>query len=300
MRDTLKEMLGRIHDPEQPPVVMGIVNATPDSFFAPSRVPGTPEGVRSALGLVEAGADILDVGGESSRPGAEYVSAREELDRVLPVIRGIREHSDVVISLDTRKAEVARAALEAGADIINDISGFRDDPELLPLVAGTNTPIVIMHMKGSPRTMQVDPRYDDPVSEVRRFLARQVRLALAAGVNPEGIIVDPGIGFGKRLEDNLALLDNLGECSRLEGAPPEGFPVLLGHSRKGFIGTLLEPVLTAEDDSAAGGAPRLIGTLAAGLYGILRGARILRVHDPRETRMAVQVWWSIQQGRQVQ
>jgi len=244
--------------------VMGILNVTPDSFSDGGLHEDADSAVESALRMVEEGADIIDVGGESTRPGAPEVPADEEICRVATVIESLRAKSRVPISIDTRKAKVARAALDAGADIVNDVSALRDDPALGPLCAERECPVVLMHMKGTPRTMQADPRYDDVVDEVRNFLGEAVARAEAAGVARERTIVDPGIGFGKTVAHNLELvsrLDELGETGR---------PVLLGASRKSFIGKVLDIDSPAE---------RLEGTLAVTALGVARGARIVRVHD---------------------
>jgi len=251
---------------------MGVVNVTPDSFFDGGRFLDPERAVERGLELVEQGADILDVGGESSRPGSEAVPAEEELRRVLPVLEGLRRRTDVFLSIDTTKREVARAAVDAGADIINDISAFRFDPSLLELAAASGAAVVVMHMLGTPKTMQLAPAYEDVVSEVRSFLEERAADAREAGVERERIIIDPGIGFGKRLSDNLALLNNLSAFKTT------GYPVLVGPSRKSFLGALLG--LPVEE--------RLEGTLAASVLSVVRGAHILRVHDVLAVRRAVQ------------
>lgn len=262
----------RVLDLADAPLVMAIVNCTPDSFYPSSRA-FAEDAVRAALDAVESGAAIIDVGGESSRPGAAYVETGEELRRVLPVIEGIRKRSAVAISVDTRKASVARAAIDAGADIINDISALEDDPDLGPLCARSGVGVVLMHKKGTPQTMQQDPRYQDAVAEVRRYLAEAVSRARAYGICAEAIVLDPGIGFGKRIEDNLDLLAGLAEIA---GA---GYPVLVGASRKSFIGTI-----TGRDIQ-----DRLAGSIAAAVVAAIEGASILRVHDTRETVDAVRL-----------
>jgi dihydropteroate synthase len=250
---------------------MGVVNVTPDSFYDGGRFFDPEAAVERGLELVDQGADILDVGGESSRPGSDPVPADEELRRVLPVLRGIRRRSGVFLSIDTTKRAVAEAALDAGADIINDISALRFDPSLLGLAASSGAAVVLMHMLGTPKTMQTAPAYADVLAEVGAFLAERTAAAEAAGVDTERIILDPGIGFGKRLEDNLALFNGL---SSLAAA---GRPVLVGPSRKSFLGALL--------DLPAG--ERLEGTLAASVLSVVRGAHILRVHDVLAVRRAV-------------
>jgi len=255
------------------PLVMGIINCTPDSFYPGSRRPGTEEAVAEAERMISFGADILDIGGESSRPGADYLDAEEELGRVIPVIEKIRERSDIPVSVDTRKARVAEAALDAGADIVNDISALKDDPDLAPLAAARRVPVILMHKKGVPKTMQENPEYSDPVREIAGELAGYAEAAMEAGILRENIIIDPGIGFGKRLQDNLAILRNLKTFSSL------GYPVLLGASRKSFLGMVLGA--DVED--------RLGGTLAVHAWAVIHGADILRVHDVRETVEVIRV-----------
>ncbi len=264
------------------PHVMGIINCTPDSFFSGSRKSLPGEAARTASVMIRQGAAILDVGGESTRPGSSYVSLEDELERVVPVVRAIRtlaESEGVLISVDTRKRAVAEAALDAGADIVNDISALRDDPEMLALIAERGCPVCIMHMKGTPRNMQNNPEYSDVVREVREFLLDTAEAAEKKGVMKKNIILDPGIGFGKRQEDNLALLRHLDEFGK------EGYPVLMGLSRKSFIGNILD-----------GAAPedRLIGTVAANAWCALHGADILRVHDVEETVQMVRILKEIQ------
>lgn len=264
-------------------LVMGVLNVTPDSFYDGGRRLDPRRAVADALLMVANGAAIVDVGGESTRPGAEPVSAQAELDRVLPIIEGLRRSSTVPISIDTYKAEVARAALAAGADIINDISALRMDPEMLALVAQERVPVILMHMQGTPRTMQAEPRYRDVVREVRDFLAAQIDFAVRAGVARERIVIDPGIGFGKTLEHNLSLLRELPELLSL------GQPLLVGASRKRFIGH----VLNLEADE------RLEGSLAAAVAAVLAGANIVRVHDVKETVRAARVADAIRLGKAI-
>jgi len=270
---------GRSVDLAGKAVVMGIVNATPDSFYAASRVGGAGADMRAAAvdrvaAMIEAGADIIDVGGESTRPGSEYVSPDEEAARVAPVVEAIRSRWDVAISVDTRKASVAAAALDAGADMVNDVSALGDDPALAPLCAGRGAPVVLMHKKGVPASMQDAPWYVDCVAEVLEFLVAAADRAMAAGIAKDCIVLDPGIGFGKRLEDNLALL------SRLDEMAAPGYPVLVGLSRKSFIGAI----------SGAGPEGRLPGSLAAACVARAKGARIFRVHDVAETVQALAVF----------
>lgn len=253
---------------------MGIVNVTPDSFYDGGRFADPARAVEHGLALAEEGADILDVGGESSRPGSDPVSAAEERRRVVPVIAALRKRAAALISIDTTKLEVAEAALDAGADIINDISASDLDPRVLVLAAARGAGLALMHMKGTPKTMQEAPRYDDAVGEVRAFLAGRLAAARAVGVAAESIVLDPGIGFGKRLEDNLVLLNHLETLAAL------GRPVLAGVSRKAFIGRLLD---------AAPADDRLEGTIAASVVAVVRGAHILRVHDVKAVGRAARV-----------
>jgi dihydropteroate synthase len=253
---------------------MGIVNVTPDSFYDGGRFADPGRAVEHGLRLAEEGADILDVGGESSRPGSDPVPAAEERRRVVPVIAGLRARTAALVSVDTTKLEVAEAALDAGADIINDISASDVDPRVLGLAADRGAGFVLMHMKGTPKTMQDAPRYDDAVAEIRSFLAGKIAAAQAHGLAAESLVLDPGIGFGKRLEDNLLLLDHLDAFASFDR------PILVGVSRKAFIGRLLD---------AAPPGDRLEGTIAASVVGIVRGAHILRVHDVQAVRRAALV-----------
>lgn len=263
-------------------VLMGIVNVTPDSFYDGGKRFDSAKAVADALEMVDSGAEILDVGGESTRPGAEPVPLEEELRRVLPVVRELRKNSNVSISIDTYKEAVARAALDAGADIVNDISALRFDPEMAALVARENVPLILMHMQGVPRTMQVEPHYQDVVQEVQDFLAERIHCAKEAGIAKRQIIVDPGIGFGKTLAHNLALLKDLGSLNSL------GQPLLVGVSRKAFIGKIL---------NLAGPEERLEGSLAAAVAAALNGANIIRAHDVSETHRALRVADAIRFGR---
>jgi len=265
------------------PLVMGVLNVTPDSFSDGGRFAERDAAVTQALALVAAGADMLDIGGESTRPGAAPTAEAVELARVLPVITAIRAVSDVPISIDTRKPAVARAAVAAGAVMWNDISALTGAPDSLATAAELNTPVVLMHMQGDPRTMQDNPRYADPVGEVLAYLSARAEAAMAAGVRREDIWFDPGIGFGKRLQHNLALLANL---DRLAAS---GFPVLLGVSRKR---TVLHIDSTAIDPN-----DRIGGSLAMALQGAASGVAALRVHDVRQTVQAVAVQAAIAAAR---
>ncbi|GAC1463737.1 MAG: dihydropteroate synthase [Isosphaeraceae bacterium] len=259
------------------PRVMGIVNVTPDSFSDGGRLSTPEDAAGYALRLVAEGADLIDIGGESSRPGAESVSLDEELRRVVPAVEAIHQAVRVPISVDTTKAEVARRALQAGASIINDISGLTDDPDLVGLAAETGAGVVIMHMAGNPRTMQDHPRYADVVGEVYEALARRVEGAEAAGVPRARIAVDPGIGFGKTFAHNVELLRNLGRFASL------GCVVLVGTSRKGFLGAITNRPVDQ----------RATASVVSSLAGALGGARVVRVHDVGAMVDAIQVWTAL-------
>lgn len=255
------------------PVVMGILNVTPDSFSDGGRYGEPLDAIRHADAMVAAGAGIVDVGGESTRPGAEPVSVAEELARVRPVVSRLAAAGLVPVSIDTRRPEVARACVDAGASLINDISGVRD-PAMLEVVSACDAGVVIMHMLGEPGSMQNDPRYTDVVAEVTAFLGERAAALEAAGVAPERIAVDPGIGFGKTHEHNLELLGNLPRMRAL------GYPLLVGVSRKRFIGNIL-----GEEDPAR----RVYGSVGAAVHARLRGADVVRVHDVAETVQALTV-----------
>ena len=243
--------------------VMGILNCTPDSFYPTSRSATIKDAMKSAHEMIAAGVDILDVGGESTRPGAEAVPQAEEIRRVIPVIQSLRDASTVMISVDTRRKEVAERALDAGADIVNDIAGLRHNEDLARLVARRKVPVVLMHMRGTPKTMQQKPYYKNTISEILRELQPSIAAALGAGIAPEMIIIDPGIGFGKRMQDNVRIIKELASLKSLN------FPILVGLSRKGFIGEILDrPV-----------EKRLIGTITANTLAVINGANIIRVHD---------------------
>jgi len=261
--------------------VMGIVNVTPDSFSDGGVYFDRSQAIEAALRMEQDGAAIIDVGGESTRPGSEAVDEGEELDRVVPVIEGIRARSGVTISIDTRKANVARAALDAGADLINDVSALRHDPELATLAAQRGVPVILMHMRGEPRTMQENIHYDDVVEEVMRELSEWRDDAMAAGVAEDQILVDPGIGFGKTYDHNLELLARCEEFTRLA-------PVVIGASRKGFIGHLT---------GQPSGPTRMAGSLAAVAAAHRGEATIVRVHDVRETVDFLKVLGAIEAWR---
>ncbi len=255
-------------------LVMGILNVTPDSFSDGGLYAETGKAVARAIELAAEGADVIDIGGESTRPGSEAVPPDEQIRRVVPVIREARARGVAVpISIDTRSAAVAAAALDAGADIVNDISGIRDDPAMPGLLAQRRVPYIVMHMQGSPRTMQEAPSYRDVVAEVAAFFEARAESLAAAGVDVTGMIVDPGIGFGKNLEHNLSLLRSIRTFTAR-------WPVCVGPSRKRFLGELLN-----EPDPAK----RLMGTAAVVAHCALAGVAIVRVHDVREARQVTQV-----------
>jgi len=253
-------------------VVMGVLNRTPDSFHPGSRLADADDVLRAAERMVGEGADLLDIGGESSRPGATPVSPEEEIRRVAPAIASIRRRLAVPISVDTVRARVARAALDAGADMVNDISALAD-PGMAALAADRSAPVVLMHMRGTPRTMQADTGYADVVDEIAAFLVDASEKAIAAGIRGDRIVLDPGIGFGKSVEGNLEILRRLPELSRL------GRPLLVGASRKSFIGKTLD--LPVDE--------RLEGSLAVAAMAAWLGARLIRAHDVRETVRVVRM-----------
>lgn len=257
------------------PRIMGIVNVTPDSFSDGGRLQSAEDAIAHGLRLEAEGADILDIGGESTRPGSDAVSLDEELRRVLPVIEGLAARSKAVLSIDTRKAEVMRRAAAAGATIINDVSALTHDPAALDVAADLAVPVVLMHAQGDPKTMQLAPSYDDCLLDVYDWLAGRIAACRAAGIPLKRLIVDPGIGFGKTLSHNLQLMAGLSLFHAL------GTPVLLGASRKSFIGRL---------DRNAPADRRMPGSIAVALAGIAQGAQIVRVHDVAETRQAIAVW----------
>ncbi len=266
-------------------LVMGVVNATPDSFFDGGRHSSPERALAQARKLIEEGVDIIDLGGESTRPQSKGVSVQEESARVVPVIEALVRETDLPISIDTKKASVARAALEAGALIINDITGGRSDPEMLDLAGRTGCGLVLMHMRGAPADMQSRTDYADLNQEVRSELEECVRAALEAGVRPESIVLDPGIGFAKTPTQNLKLID------RLEALAGLGYPLLVGPSRKSFIGFSLEAqgLAHAPDD-------RIWGTMAAVTLSAYLGAHILRVHDVGEARQVLAVADAVREG----
>jgi dihydropteroate synthase len=257
------------------PVLVGVLNVTPDSFSDGGDFLDPEEAASRASIMLDEGAEIIDVGGESTRPGSDPVPQEEEIRRVVPVIEGIlSQRPEAIVSIDTYHAATAEAALDAGAGVVNDVTALRGDPRMADVVAGARCPVVLMHMLGEPKTMQRDPRYEDVVREVRGFLAERAEQAVAAGIAPENIVLDPGIGFGKTLEHNLALL------RRLDSLVEVGFPVLVGASRKSFIGRI-----TGVEEARE----RVFGTVATTVLAYERGATFFRVHDVRENREALAV-----------
>jgi dihydropteroate synthase len=281
--DLPADVLGRLRAPRAPiagvsmeaPRLMGILNVTPDSFSDGGLFDAPQAALSHARTMAGTGADILDIGGESTRPGATLVPAREEIARTEPMIRAVAGGVDAPVSIDTRKAEVAQAALAAGAAIVNDVSAFTYDAELGAAVAASTAPVCLMHAQGDPTTMQQAPHYEDVLLDVYDFLEERIAHAQSLGINRDRIIIDPGIGFGKALEHNLALLARLSLFHSL------GCPLLLGVSRKRFIGDL---------GQAAEARARMPGSLAVALAGIAQGAQITRVHDVAETRQALTLW----------
>jgi dihydropteroate synthase len=251
--------------------IMGILNVTPDSFSDGGKFFKFEDAVARGMKMVEEGADIIDVGGESTRPESDPVSTQEELSRVIPVISSLVGGTDAPISVDTYKADVARQALDAGAQMINDISALRFDPQMRNLVRESGVPVVLMHIKGTPKNMQKDPSYRNVIAEISQYLKESIQMARDAGIEAGKIIIDPGIGFGKRLQDNLNILKNLKEFSIL------GCPILIGCSRKSFIGRILG--LPPEE--------RLEGSLAALAVSVINGANVVRVHDVKESKRVV-------------
>lgn len=261
-------------NPKRETLVMGIVNVTPDSFSDGGKFFSPEVAISHASKLITQGADIIDIGGESTRPGAKQVSESEELKRVIPVIEKIRtDNPTILISIDTTKASVAKHAVEAGADIINDVSGLSFDNNMIGIVESFNIPVVIMHMKGNPQNMQLNPKYKDIVNEILDFFKMKIKIAIQSGINRSMIILDPGIGFGKTVEHNFELLSRLNEFNVLE------LPIMIGPSRKSFIGITLD--LPPED--------RVEGTAAAVSAGVMNGASIVRVHDVKSMKRVVRI-----------
>ena len=261
-------------NPDKETLVMGIVNVTPDSFSDGGKFYSTKDAIAHASKLICEGADIIDIGGESTRPGANEISSSDELRRVIPVIRGIRSNNpDILISIDTTKAIVAKKAVEVGANIINDVSGLSFDSQMPKTVASLNAHIIIMHMKGNPRNMQKNPEYKDLIDDILYYFKERIKIATKAGINKKMIILDPGIGFGKTVEHNFQILSKLNKFNKLE------LPLLIGPSRKSFIGLTLN--LAPED--------RIDGTAATVALGVNNGARIIRVHDVEKMKRVVTI-----------
>jgi dihydropteroate synthase len=263
------------------PQLMGILNVTPDSFSDGGQFTAAKAGLSHALAMVQAGASIIDIGGESTRPGAVTVPVDAEIARTAPVIAAIRAQSSIPMSIDTRKAGVAKAAIEAGANMINDVSAFGYDAQTAQVTADASVPVCLMHAQGDPATMQQNPRYDDVLLDVYDYLEQRINHALAAGIMRDRIVLDPGIGFGKTLDHNLTLLRGISLFHAL------GCPILLGASRKKFIGKL---------GGGQDAADRVAGSVAVALHGARQGVQLLRVHDISETKQALDLEWAINRG----
>ncbi len=256
---------------EKQSLIMGILNVTPDSFSDGGKYFEKNSAINYALEMIDNGADIVDIGGESTRPFSDPVSLEEEISRVIPVIEGIRKESDICISIDTTKSQVATAALNSGACIINDVSAMEVDPLMIGVAIKFDCPLIIMHMKGTPKNMQDNPQYESLISDIKKYLLDRAEFIISKGINPKKIVIDPGIGFGKTVENNFEIINNLNHFTAMD------FPVMLGASRKSFIGISLN--LPEED--------RLEGSLAANVIGLQNGAKIFRVHDVAETNKAL-------------
>jgi len=269
----------KVFDLDERTLIMGILNVTPDSFSDGGRFYSVDRAVEHAVQMVRDGADIIDIGGESTRPGSLGVSVDEEINRIVPVLEELVDKVGVPISIDTYKSEVARKALDLGISMVNDVTALQGDKKMVNVVAEYDVPVCLMHMKGNPRDMQLDPRYDNVVEEIKGFLRERAEYALFNDVKKENIIVDPGLGFGKRtgrgVEDNITILRNLSEFKEL------GYPVLVGASRKTFIGNV------CGKDAQLPVSDRLEGSLAAAAVAVINGADIVRVHDVKETRRCV-------------
>jgi dihydropteroate synthase len=268
--------------PHNKPLIMGILNVTPDSFSDGGKFSGLNEALFHVEKMLSEGVDIIDIGGESTRPGSDPVSSTEQIQRVIPVITAIRQQlkNPVLISIDTTSSTVAEAALNAGATLINDVSAGQNDPALLTLAAHMSVPIILMHSQGTPKTMQENPFYNDVVQDVIKDLTDRIEAALTAGISKKNILIDPGIGFGKRKQDNLDLLAHLDKLVAL------GFPVLLGTSRKRFMGTICKVNEPAELVTA---------TAVTTALGVMAGVQLFRVHDVKENRQAADIAWTIKQ-----
>ena len=274
------KIAGKVFQKSEKPLIMGILNLTPDSFYDGGKYSSPDDAYRKASEMISEGVSIIDVGGMSTRPGSEEIDIEEEIKRTIPLIKKIKKNNDVLVSIDTYRSRVAEKAIDAGADIINDISGLMLDNKMKNVAASNNADIIIMHMKGTPRDMQTNPVYEDVVEEIYSFFYSQINYAVEAGIDREKIIIDPGIGFGKTVNDNYTILKNIEEFKSLN------MPVMIGASRKSFIGAVLK--LLPEE--------RLEGSLAIASYCALKGIDILRVHDVRETIRAVKVINAITYG----
>jgi len=280
MRERIWKIDKRVFDVSRHGLIMGVLNVTPDSFSDGGEFFTADKAAERGLQMVAEGAHIIDIGGESTRPGSEAVTVKEELSRVIPVIENLHRKVDIPISIDTSKAEVARAAIQAGASIVNDVTGGRGDEQMLPLVAETKSALIIMHMQGTPRTMQGQPRYEDVVAEISEFFRQQFARAIGLNIDPMAIAFDPGIGFGKTLEHNLDLL------AQLERLRPHDRALVVGVSRKSFLSKLIQSPEIKD---------RLIPGLALTSLLRARGADVFRVHDVRENVYALQVTEAILQ-----
>ena len=257
------------------PLIMGILNATPDSFSDGGRFNTTKKATNHALKMIDDGADIIDIGGESTRPGSKQIFLNEEINRTIPIIKSLRKLNDsILISIDTSKSEVARQAMEEGADIINDVTSYNNDLNMPEIARKYEAGIILMHMQGTPENMQIDPSYDNVIGEVSEFLNKKIFDSIESGILKESIIIDPGIGFGKNINQNLTLLKNLDKFTKVH-------PTLIGLSRKSFIGKII-----GEKDPKG----RLAGSLGATAFSIIQGAHILRVHDVKETRDVCEIF----------
>jgi dihydropteroate synthase len=266
------------------PLVMGILNVTPDSFYDGGKYFGIDDALKRARKMIDDGADIIDVGGESTRPNSNYVSVEEEIRRVIPLIKEISKETQVPISIDTYKAEVADKAIKAGAQIINDISGLQADKEMAKIAAAHNTPIIIMHIKGRPHDFPKDPVYTDLIPEIISFFERKIEYSIKSGIAHNKIIIDPGIGFGKGVEHNIEILRQLNKFKCMD------LPIMIGTSRKSFIDKVLEP---SDDVNSKENYSHLLGTLVTLVIAVSNGANIVRVHDVKEAVQAIKMYKSI-------
>ena len=253
---------------------MGILNITPDSFSDGGKYLSTSRAIDRAFAMVDNGADIIDIGGESTRPGSDFISKDEELQRIVPVIQEIRnQDSEILISIDTYKSDVAEIAIDLGANIVNDISGLTFDQNMSTFLSGRDIPVIIMHINGKPKTMQINPIYDDLINDINSFFKKQIIFAQSNGIDRDNIILDPGIGFGKTFNHNLTIINNLKDLCSL------GHPIMVGTSRKAFIGDILD----------APHSERVEGTIASVVASVINGANIVRVHDVKEIKKAIMV-----------